>query len=149
MVADKSPFSKIVQVGVVVRDLDKTVEYYESLGIGPFRELTLDALTDKTQYGKPLDFKIRASIAKLGPIDIELIQPIKDAPLQQDFLDTKGEGINHVCFQVDDIDKEEANLVEKGLKVVQSVRRPTGGSSYFDTREVGGVLFELVQSSPQ
>ena len=33
---DKSLFSKVDHIGVVVRDIDKAVEYYESLGIGPF-----------------------------------------------------------------------------------------------------------------
>lgn len=140
----ESLFSRLRQVGVVVKDLDKAIEYYESLGIGPFRRLSLDALTDKMQYGKPYDFKMRVALAQMGPVELELIQPV-DAPLQQDFLDAKGEGINHVAFSVDDINKAEAILVKNGMKVLQRVRRANGGSSYFNTDAVGGVLFELHQ----
>jgi len=145
--AEKSPFSKLVQVSVVVKDIDMAIGHYQSLGIGPFRWISLDALTEKMQYGKPVDLNLKVAIAKVGSVEIELIQPVEGAPLQQEFLDTKGEGINHIGFLVDDIDAEEANLAKKGLKVVQRVRRQVGGSSYFDTREVGGVLFELYQSS--
>jgi len=145
--SEKTPFSKLVQVSVVVKDIDRAIEHYESLGIGPFKRISLEGLMEKIQYGKPVDLNLKVAIANAGSIDIELIQPVEGAPLQQEFLDTKGEGINHIGFRVDDIDKEEANLVRKGLKVVQRVRRSTGGSSYFDTRDVGGVLFELYQSA--
>lgn len=138
------PFSKLYQIGVVVRDLDRAIEYYESIGIGPFRRLSLEGLRNKTQYGNPYDFEMRVALTQLGTVELELIQPV-DSPLQQDFLDKYGEGINHVAFRVDDINAEEARLVKKGFKVVQSVRRANGGSSYFDTGKVGGVLFELYQ----
>ena len=143
---EKSAFSKIDHVGVVVRNLDKAIDYYQSLGLGPFRQKDISVLTDKKMYGKPTDFELKMATAQMGPIMIELIQPVEEAPVQEEFLESKGEGINHIAFSVDDLDKEEAKLVEKGLEVILSVRRTTGGGgSYFDTREVGGVIMELIQ----
>jgi len=146
---EKSPFSKIDHVGVVIRDMDKAIEFYQSLGIGPFEQRETDTLTDKMMYGKPADFKLKIATAHLGSIDIELIQPVEGAHVHEEFLESKGEGIHHVAFSVDDIDKETAKLVDKGLKVILSARRPTGGGAYFDTRKVGGVIFELIQRPPE
>ena len=43
--AEDSPFSKAEHIGVVVRNMDRAVEYYESLGIGPFKPLNHKTLT--------------------------------------------------------------------------------------------------------
>ncbi len=37
----ESPFTKVIQIGIVIRDMDKTIERLTSLGIGPFQEMTL------------------------------------------------------------------------------------------------------------
>ena len=142
----ESIFSRLEHMGVVVRDLDKAIEYYQSLGIGPFEVIATDTITDKTMYGKPMNWKMKAAIAQMGPIKFELIEPVEDAPLWEEFLERGGEGINHLAFVVDDCAKETAKLTNKGLKVVQTARFESGGScAFFDTREVGGVIIELIQ----
>ena len=95
---------------------------------------------------KPVDFKGKVAVAQMGPINIEVVQPIENALLQTKFLESKGEGINHISFLVDDLEKEEAKLRDKGLEVILSAKRTTGsGSAYFDTRQVGGVFIELIK----
>ena len=117
--AEKSPFLDIHHVGAVVRDLEKAIEYYESLGIGPFKILKLPGIiTEQTMNGKPVEFQLRNAVVRLGPVELELIQPIENAVLQEDFLESRGEGINHLGFKVDDFDKERAKLEEKGLDVI-------------------------------
>ena len=147
-----SPFSKVEHIGVVVRDMDKAVEYYESLGIGPFKPLRHKLLSQQMMLGKPVEpdsFALKTRQARLGSIKVELLEPEKGESLWKEFLDTNGEGIMHLAFLVDDIDREEAKLVEKGLTVLYHVRFQTGGgSAYFDTREFGGVIIELVQWAP-
>ena len=143
---DKSPFEKFDHVGVVVRDLDKAIEYYQSLGMGPFEKRTIDTPADKTMYGKPAGFKLKMAIAPLGPIRLEIIEASDGAILQQEFLENKGEGINHIAFAVGDLEKEKAKLMMKGLKVILTIKLPTGAEcAYFDTRQVGGVIMELVK----
>lgn len=150
--AEDSPFSKAEHIGVVVRNMDRAVEYYESLGIGPFKPLNHKLLTQQEMLGKPVEpdsFALKTMQAKLGSINIELLEPIKGESLWKEFLETNGEGIMHLAFFVDDIDREEAKLVEKGLTVLYHVRFQTGGgSAYFDTRKCGGLVIELVQWAP-
>lgn len=140
-------FSTPHHIGVIVRDLDNAMKHYESLGIGPFEEFPsseMDGLTDKTMYGKRIDFKIRAAMCKMGDLELELIQPVKDAALMEDFLKSRGEGIHHIAFLVDNLEEETAKLTGKGYKIVFSVKRPGGGGGvYLDTGKVGGVILEF------
>jgi catechol 2,3-dioxygenase-like lactoylglutathione lyase family enzyme len=151
--AEKSPFSKVNQIGVVVRDMDRAVEYYQSLGIGPFEPLQNVIFVYKEVLGKAIDpdsIKLKIRIAKVGPVDLELIQPIEGESLWKEFLETRGEGINHLGFLVEDIDKEEAKLVAKGFTVLYRSRfKNGGGATYFDTGKIGGVLLELMKWPPQ
>ncbi len=142
----KSPFSDLIHVGILVRDMDKAVEYYQSLGIGPFTTQTMHS-TDRMVYGKPAkDVKNRAMIAQVGPIQIELVQPVTGKSVQRDFLEKQGEGINHLGFQVDDLQTQVAKLEKEGVKVVSGGKFASGGGmAYLDTDKVGGVQFELFQ----
>lgn len=147
---EQSIYSRADQVGVIVRDMDRAVEYYQSLGIGPFEPLNTMA-TDRKVYGKPAgDVKNKVKIAWMGPIQLELVQPVSGKSVQQEFLDKHGEGINHLGFFVDDIEKESAKLVKKGFKDVSSGKFVGGGGfAYFDTGKVGGIMFELIQWPPK
>ena len=149
---EKSPLSEIDHIGVVVGDMDKAIEHYQSLGIGPFERLKNVSLVQSKVLGKPIepdDIKLKARIARMGPVGYELIQPVAGESLWKEFLETKGEGINHMAFLVDDIDQGTAELEEKGFKVLWSTRfQNGGGAAYFDTAQVGGVILELVQWPP-
>lgn len=147
------PFSKVDQVGVIVRDLDKAVDYYQSLGIGPFMPLRPLIYKERKVLGKSVDLnsiKLKIKIAKLGSVELELIQPVEGESLWKEFLETKGEGINHLGFFVKDIDREEAKLVAQGVTVLYRSRfQNGGGAAYFDTKKIGGVLVELIQWPPK
>ena len=147
---EPSPFSKFDHVGVVVRDMDRAVEYYQSLGIGPFEPLNV-AIAEKRLRGKPADHaKAKGRLARIGQIKLELIQPVEGESLSKEFLENKGEGVSHICFSVDDIEEEAAKLVKKGFKIISSVKFLNGGGNvYFDTGRVGGVLLELIQWPPE
>ncbi|MFC1918320.1 VOC family protein [Chloroflexota bacterium] len=154
--AEKSPFSQINQVGIVVENLDKAVKYYESLGIGPFKSVQPSTLL-RELYGKPVppgDVLIKIATAQVGEMQYELIQPIAEGTPWMEYLKEKGEGINHLGFQVDDIDKEEAGLVKKGFKVVYKSRgkNPDGSvrcAAYVDTDKVGGFISEIRSRLPK
>lgn len=146
----KSPFRKIDHVGMIVRDMDRAIEYYRSLGIGPFKQHTTDTRTNKTIQAEPAEFKIKIAMVDISPIKLELIQPVEGRIPQQEFLESRGEGLHHIGFLTDDLDKQVAELAGKGLKVILRVKRTTGGGvAYFDTRNPGGVIFELVQPPPK
>jgi len=128
---------KFNHIGAVVRDVDKAVEYYQSLGI-------VDEATDRvTMEGKKA--KLIGRFIHIGSLLIELWQPVRGETIQQEFLNSRGEGVNHIAFHVDDLDKEKDKLVEKGIPVVFSVKDENGYMAYFDARKVGNILIELIQ----
>jgi methylmalonyl-CoA/ethylmalonyl-CoA epimerase len=144
----KSSFSKkLLHVGVVVRDLDKTVKRLESLGIGPFEPLPLPPLIEKRLFrGKPMDAKEKILIAKMGNIELELLEPIEGASPYQEFLDTKGEGIQHLTFAVDDLDNEIARFAKQGINILMSGKVEGGARGVYLDLEVGGIILSLFQS---
>ena len=140
-------------VGLVVRDLNKTIEYYQSLGIGTLvadrprlSEADLARL-EILMYGKRVQSFSKIEVLKVGPLDIEVVEPPVLAPgvsINRDFLDSKGEGVSHICFEVPDIEGETARLVEKGVQVILSVKRQGRlVENYLDTREFGGIFISL------
>ena len=128
---------KFNHIGAVVRDVDEAVEHFQSLGI-------VDKATDRiTMEGKKA--KLIGRSIHIGPLMIELWQPVRGETAQQEFLNSRGEGVNHIAFNVDDLAKERAKLVEKGIPVVFSVKDQKGVMAYFDARKVGNILIELIQ----
>jgi len=146
-------FSKFDHIGVIVRNLDKAIEYYQSFGIGPFEPVRPFEAVERKSFGRLIDPKtarVKVKFADLGPVQLELVQPLDVESLAKDFLETKGEGVNHLGFLVDDIDKEEAELIEKGFKLLHRSRFENGGGmAYFDTGKIGGFLIELIQWPPE
>ena len=142
---------KFHHVTVVVRDMDKAIEYYQSLGTATFQpEFTVvsSQITNLKVYGKTPDteFKIKVKVVKIGSLTYEFLEPIEGQSVLKEFLDSKGEGIYSVAFIVDDLNKETTKLVEKGFPVILSGIAPDGDAlAYFDTRKVGGVVIELCE----
>src|SRR3990172_5269290 len=107
--------------GVFVRDFDKTLHYYKSLGLAPELGLTRNPFTaaDKTVttvFGKvqpPGDPTKPYFLALLyiGDLELEVLHAPAERP-QGDAL-AYGEGVNHLCFNVPDIDEETDKLVKK------------------------------------
>lgn len=145
---EKLPFSKIHHVCIVVKDIDKAKKYYESLGIGPFQspeahqpEEILRRITYKEIF------------APMGQIKLQLLEPSVEGDdvfnnVFRMFLDNHGEGVHHVGFLSDDLDKDVANLVEKGYKLIDSFPFQTGGGEaffYFDSDgDASGVCLQLI-----
>ena len=98
---------------------------------------------DKTAF-----FKYRVKEAQIGPVSLQLVQPPSDEKsMYGEFLEKRGEGVQHLGFVVDDIDKAEAKLKKLGLKVTETGRRADGsGFTYFDTDAIGGVTLEIRQN---
>ena len=141
------PFSRLFQVGVVVKDMDKAVAHFESLGIGPFEERRGPGSTERTFHGKPSkEVEVRVSAAWMGTVQFELIQPVRGETVQSEYLAQHGEGINHLGFLVEDCQKTLNLLIERGFQVIASGKIAGGGEwAYIDADKKGGVVFELIQ----
>jgi len=130
---------KLHHIAIIVRDIDKAVEYYESLGIAKAgREVAFPE-------AKPT---IRAKFIDVGSIPIELIQPLEGHSNYKEFLERKGEGLQHIAFAVDNLDEEEAKLVAKKVGIIVKGKAPAAFgsvSAHFDTRQVGDFAIQLIQ----
>ena len=139
-------------LGIGVRDLDKTTEYYDNLDIIDFQyETELDSnLLDPIKVSgenMELNFKTKAKIGKVGPVAFEFIQPLEGNSVYQESLDSRGEGVADIAFTVDDLEKESATMVYRGIPVVLSGKSKEGPAfACFDTRKNGGnVMIRLIQ----
>jgi len=146
----KSPFAQIHHISVVVRDIDAAVTFYESIGIGPFKsyppikEYVKIDVPDKKGF-----YNLTIKCAQIGAVELQLIQPGAGQSLYKDFLDKKGEGVYHLGFVVDDIEKSGVEVKAMGLGVISSGRRENGsGFSYLDTVDKAGVTLLIRQSPP-
>jgi methylmalonyl-CoA/ethylmalonyl-CoA epimerase len=137
----------VQQVSIVVEDMDRAIEYYSSIfGIGPFRVMDIN-LEDVLQRGKPISTKIKVAFAKSGPLQVELIQPVEGKNIYTEFLDSKGEGLHHLGFRVDDLDAMLTELAKEGIEPIFHKGYPDRGTAfaYLDSDKIGGVMFELIE----
>jgi len=145
---NKSPLSKLHHLSVVVRNMDEAIKFYESIGIGPFKdypplkEYVKLNVQDETGF-----FNLKFKVAQVGNVQIQLCQPGEGKSPYKDFLEKKGEGVYHLGFVVDQVDDSETELKKLGLKVLSSGRRADGsGFSYLDTAQEAGVTLLIRQS---
>jgi catechol 2,3-dioxygenase-like lactoylglutathione lyase family enzyme len=145
-VIKKTPFHKIDHITIVTNDLERTVDFYTSLGIGPFLPPTDHVFAYRTLRGKPFEGKNIGVEARMGGVVLQVVQVIEGESLAKEYLQDKGEGVQALGFEVENVDKAESRLVKLGLKVTQRGRREDGsGYSYFDTEQLGCVALEIKQ----
>lgn len=142
--SDLTPF-EIRQVGIVVKDREKSMQQFSSLlGTGPFRLLDLDQ-PEAIVHGKRTHCGAKLAFAQSGPIEIELIEPVEGESTWSEFLRTKGEGMHHLGIWVPDLNKELARFTEMGIGELQSGENEEVRFSYLDTEGIVGVVIELLQ----
>ncbi len=145
----------VSQIGVVVKDVDRSVQYYSSMfGIGPFT--TYEFVPENYWFmEEPSYLKFRMGKADWGPVEWELLQPLEGKSLHQEFLETHGEGLQHLGFNVKDYDEVFDRFIKAGFEPVMRAETYVDTykgylkACYFDTRRVGGVLFEIIWRSWQ
>ena len=144
------PFSVLHHLSLVVRDIDAAVSFLQSVGIGPF--VDYPPMKEYTRLNVPDEegfFETVIKCAMIGPVQLQVVQPGKGRSIYKDFLEKKGDGIFHLGFVVDDIEKAEAEGAAMGLDVISSGRRDNGsGFAYFDTAGECGVTLLVRQSPP-
>lgn len=148
--AEKSLFSrKLAHVGMVVRDMHKTVKRLELLGMGPFKPYdfsSLSPLVGKCLFrGMPYEGTSKLLVGKIGDVTVELFQPIEGESPFKEFLDRKGEGVHHLAFTVDDLDREVARFTDQGVNILHSARQENGGGAIYLEIGVPDFNIELEQ----
>ena len=115
-------------IAFIVKSNEATAESWTSkFGIGPWRYTDGETI----KWGR----------ASLGTLPIELIEPVKKDTYWSDFLETRGEGINHLCCRVPDVDAAAAKLVAAGGEVVAAA---PGHYAYVSIGGPGSFVMEFL-----
>jgi methylmalonyl-CoA/ethylmalonyl-CoA epimerase len=125
---------KIHHIGIAVRSLDDALKFYrDTFGLHLQAEATIE------------DQGVKAVLLSIGQSEIELLEPTRPDSAVGRFLERKGEGLHHICFQTPDVDAELDSLKQKGVELVdQQPRRGIAGMICFlHPKASKGVLVEL------
>lgn len=150
----KNPmFGAVRQVGYVVKDIEKAMDHWIKLGVGPwfYKE---DVVSVEFRYqGQPSKFpKLAIALANTGDTQIELIQQKNDAPsLYLDTLERNGECAQHVAFwTADRFDEWVRHFLEQGYVEGHAGRMGSairGRYAYFEHPDFPSAMFELSEST--
>jgi methylmalonyl-CoA/ethylmalonyl-CoA epimerase len=142
---------RIDHVAIAVADRDGSGARLQ--GLFGLREGTREHVTDQKTDVLFLHCNAAPSEAHSGPDDapaIELIAPAGNVGLQR-FLDKRGPGLHHICFEVDDLDVALASLKAAGVRLIDDVPRLGARGhrvAFLHPAATGGVLFELCSPAP-
>ena len=151
---DRLPFLKdgIAQVCIIVEDLDEAVEsYWKMFGIGPWHFYTYGKpLVKKMSYkGKPAEYRMRIALSYMGPLRIELIEPLEGDTIYRDFVEEHGYGVHHFGVLVEDMKTAIAQAEAEGMTMIQDGSGfgldGDGHYAYLDTEDRLGVTLELIE----
>ena len=141
---NKSASWKFLQIGMVVRDMNQAVKRFTELGFGPFEAKLLPPSTRPGAKAKPNEGEVDVQRADMGNVELELCGPVSGESPHKEFLDTKGEGVQHLLFAVPDLNAELERFSKLGTKILLHVEFNGGGLAYIDLNTCGFIL-ELIQ----
>jgi len=128
-------FLKISHIAIAVENLETAKKAFEIL-IGNEVEL-VEEVSDQ---------KVRVGMIPVGESRIELAGPTDPSSAISKFIQKRGEGIHHICFEVEDIEKELSRLKASGFQLIDEQPRLGADGhriAFIHPRTTGGVLVEL------
>jgi len=139
----------VCQVGLVVRDIEKSAKAYaELLGVEvPAWSLTDPEEVAHTRYrGQPSKARAKLAFFRLGSVSLELIEPVGEPSTWQEFLQAQGEGVHHIAFEIEDMAGQVSLLAERDMPLVQQGDYTGGEYAYIDSAAQLGVILELLRN---
>lgn len=128
---------KIEHIGIAVKDIEEASDLFSSLlDTSKYKVETVDSEGVETAF------------FKIGESKIELLQATTpDSPIAK-FIDKRGEGVHHIAFEVENIQKEMARLENEGFTLIN--KEPHKGADnklvcFLHPKSANGVLIELCQ----
>ncbi|MGD9049375.1 MAG: methylmalonyl-CoA epimerase [Anaerolineae bacterium] len=127
---------KIDHIGIVVRDIREALRVYET-ALG----LPLEEVSDVP------DQKVQVAFLPIGESNIELVQPTSDDTGIARYLAKRGEGIHHLCIEIEDIEAALAQLKAQDVPLIDETPRrgAHGRVAFVHPKGAHGVLIELVE----
>jgi methylmalonyl-CoA/ethylmalonyl-CoA epimerase len=126
--------TRVHHVGLVVRRLEDGLAFWQDLlGLRVSKQASVQ------------DQGVRAALLPIGRSEIELLEPINSNGGVGKFLEKRGEGLHHVCFETPDVTAELAAARGKGLPLIDEAPRPglAGTICFLHPKGTRGVLVEF------
>jgi len=131
-------FEKVEHLGIAVHDLEKSIPLFEKItGMKCYKKEVVESEGVVTAF------------LSIGDTKVELLQSISEGSAIDKFLQRKGEGMHHIAFEVQDIQKEMNRLKEAGFTLLNEVPKEGADNKwicFIHPKETNGVLLELCQS---
>ncbi len=130
---------KIDHIGIVVRDIEAALKVYrDALGLELTRAESVPEQAAKIAF------------LPAGESEIELVEPTTDDGGIARYLAKRGEGVHHLCLEVDDIEAALAQMAAQGMELIDE--KPRHGSdgqryAFVHPKSAHGVLIELYERS--
>jgi len=125
-------------IAIAVKDISVAKKIWEDLG-----------LTFSPEMEEVKEQKVITAFAQIDQnAHIELLEPTSSESTIHKFIETKGEGIHHLCFKVLDVNKKTEELTAKGFKFIYPAPKIGAGGclvNFIHPKSTGGVLVEISQ----
>ena len=130
---------KIDHVGIAVKDTEAALRFYR------------DVLGIRVAHSEAVPSDgVRITFLPVGESQIEFVEPLNDASSTAKFIERRGEGIHHICLEVDDIEATLKEMERQGMALIDRVPRKGGHGklvAFVHPKSTSGVLIELAQST--
>jgi methylmalonyl-CoA/ethylmalonyl-CoA epimerase len=128
---------RIDHIGIAVKGIDQAGKFYtDILGL------------EIEDIEHVADQKVDVAFVPVADSEVELLASTdSDGPVAK-YLDSRGEGVQHIAFRVEDIEEALKELKEKGVRLIdQAPRKGAGGAkiAFIHPKETNGVLVELCE----
>lgn len=128
---------KVDHIGIAVKSIEESAKLYtEVLG------LKLHGIEEVAEQ------KVKVAFLPVGDTEVELLESTsEDGPIAK-FIEKKGEGIQHIAFRVDNIEKALDEMRAKGIQLIdEKPRYGAGGAriAFLHPKSTNGVLIELCE----
>ena len=129
--------TKIDHIGIAVANLDEALKFYEEvLGI---KCTGVEVVEEQ---------KVKTAFLPIGDTEVELLESTdKDGPIAR-FIEKRGEGIQHIAYRVENIQKALEEVKKKGIRLIdEKPRKGAGGAkiAFLHPKSTFGVLIELCE----
>jgi methylmalonyl-CoA epimerase len=127
---------RVDHIGIVVRRIEEALKVYQdALGL------------PLTKIEEVPEQEVRVAFLEVDGSEVELVEPTSTKSGVARFLERRGEGLHHICFEVDEIEGALRELEAKGIALVE--REPRRGAkgkvAFIHPRSACGVLVELLE----
>ena len=129
---------RVDHIGILVSNIDEAMKLYEDC---------FCAEADKVET--LVERGVKAAILSIGQgASLELLEPLPDSNMAK-ILEKRGEGLHHITFEVDDVNKELSHLSQRGIELIDKKARPgfEGMVAFIHPKSLRGVLVELCQKA--